>query len=101
MSLIDIDFSQFLRELLFALLYPLQVIFEHLRNVLDIIISAFSGLVNGFFAFFDAVHFLISGIITSWFPSVWIVPIFLMLSIVFLLRLYWFLKDVSILGNKV
>jgi hypothetical protein len=101
MSLIDIDFSQFLRELLYALLYPFQVIVEHLRNVLDIVIDAFYGLVTTFLAFFDAVYFLISGIITSWFPSMWLIPIFLMLSIVFVLRLYWFLKDVSILGNKV
>jgi hypothetical protein len=101
MALIDIDFSQFLRELLFALLYPFQVIVEHLRNILDIVIDAFYGLVITFQAFFDAVYFLVSGILTSLFPSTWSALILLMLSIVFLLRLYWFLKDVSILGNKV
>jgi hypothetical protein len=101
MALINIDFSQFLGDLLSALLYPLQVIIEHLRIILDTVVSAFYGLIVSFLAFFDAVYFLISGVITSWFPSMWLIPIFLMLSIVFLLRLYWFLKDVSILGNKV
>jgi hypothetical protein len=34
-------------------------------------------------------------------PYIWLTIILIGFSVVFILRIYWFLKDVSILGNKV
>ena len=49
MSLLDIDFSQFLKELIYAIIYPLVVIFYHLLKIVQIVIGAFVGLVNSIF----------------------------------------------------
>ncbi|WP_340819013.1 hypothetical protein [Methanolobus sp. WCC4] len=101
MSLLDIDFEQFLSELLYALLYPLKVIFSHLTNIIQIIIGSFVGLIDSLFTFFDSLYSLVSTFVSLWMPSPWILLILLMLTIVFLLRIYWFFKDVEILGNKI
>ncbi|SFM90783.1 hypothetical protein [Methanolobus profundi] len=101
MSLLDVDFEQFLSELLYALLYPLEVIFRHLTNIIQIIIGAFVGLISSLFTFFNSVYSMISTFVSLWMPSVWIILILIMLGIAFVLRIYWFLKDIEILGNKI
>ena len=85
MSLLDVDLGQFLKELLYAFLYPLDVIFGHLTSILNIVIGAIVGLVSSLFAFFSAVYSLVTTFLTAWLPSVWII----------------LLKDVEILGNKI
>lgn len=101
MSLLGIDFAQFLADLLGALLYPLEVIFGHIYVIFFIIVNSITGLINNFFRLFDAVSSFVNTFLSTWLPSPWIVLILLMLTIASLLRLYWFLKDVEIWGFKI
>ncbi|WP_406657397.1 hypothetical protein V7O62_02260 [Methanolobus sp. ZRKC2] len=100
-DLLNIDFEQFLRELLFALIYPFKVILESIWGIISLLIGSFVGLVGNFFALFNALYTLVVTFFTAWIPSPWLVPIVSMLIIALVLRLYWFLKDVSIHGYKV
>lgn len=100
-DLLSIDFEQFLRELLFALIYPFKVILESIWSLISLVIGSFVGLVGNFFALFNAVYNLVVTFFSAWIPSPWLVLIVLMLIVTFALRLYWFLKDVSIHGYKV
>lgn len=100
-DLLHIDFSQFLADILNALLYPLQVIFGHIYVIFSIIIDSFIGLYDSFASLFSSVYSLFTAAFQSWLPSPWMALIFLIFTVVFLLRVYSFLKDIEIWGFKI
>lgn len=93
--------SQAVETLIDCLFYPVERIFYWLSAITDIIINSITGIINSFWDMFTILYNFISGIITDMLPYTFTVIILLGLTIMFLLRLHKFLKEVSILGNKV
>lgn len=93
--------SQGIETLIDCLFYPVQRIFYWLSTITDIIINSIMGIINSFWDMFTILYNFISGIISDMLPYTFTVIILLGLTIMFLLRLHKFLKEVSIMGNKV
>lgn len=81
--------------------YPFIFFFTQINNIFKLIYSAFTGLFNTIWDTFNILYEFTTNLFTSIFPSLWTTLILLGLTIVFCLRLYYFIKDISILGNKI
>ena len=92
--------SQFLSEIINFAMYVLQSIIGLILDIINLIISPFIGLSRAIMALFDSVYTFVTAYL-SFLPSPWLVLMLLMLTIVVALRLYSFLKDISIHGYKV
>lgn len=92
--------SQFLKEILNFFLYFLQSVIGFIIDVIRLFIDPFVGLVDNILILFDSLYTFITGFL-SFLPSPWLALMLLMLVIVVGLRLYSFLKDISIHGYKV
>lgn len=92
--------EQFLSILLNSLLYPFERFFSMLLHWIMVIVNPFIvfiqaiyGIFYSLYSFFDAFY--------GMFPEPYGSIFLLILTIVVSLRIYHFLKDISILGNKV
>lgn len=81
--------------------YPFQVIFYWFSIILKLIWNTFVNLLTAWWDIFNVLYDFLSDMLTSLFPSMWSVIILLGITIVFTLRLYYFIKDISIVGNKI
>lgn len=93
--------SQGVYSIVSCLFYPVQVIFYWMDNIITLIWIAFIDLLTAWWGIFDIMYAHVSTSIVSFIPSMWSVIILLGLTIVFTLRLYYFIKDISILGFKI
>ena len=93
--------SQAVYTLVQCIFYPIELIFCWIGNILKLIINSFIGLFDSLWNIFDMLYIFSSNTLNSLFPNIWTTIILLGLTIVFLLRLYYFIKDISILGNKI
>lgn len=93
--------GQAVKTLVNCLLYPFQCIFTGLINIVLIIIDVFKSLIITMWDTFDIIYDFIYNLFTDLFPNIWITLVLLGLTIVFLLRIYHFIKDISIVGNKI
>lgn len=93
--------TQALYTLINCVLYPIQLIFSWIGNIISIITDAVISLISSITITFSILYNFISNIFTDMMPALWLIIILLGLSIVFLLRIYYFLKDVHILGNSI
>lgn len=93
--------SQALYTLVNCVLYPIQLIFSWIGNIINIVITAVTSLISSITATFGILYNFISNVFTDMMPALWLLIILLGLTIVFLLRIYHFLKDVHILGNSI
>lgn len=84
-----------------ALLYPLNSFFSMIWGWISLILNAVLGLYHSIILFFNSITSFITSISSIMFPGTWGTLILIGLSIVFLLRLYYFLKDVEIMGFKI
>lgn len=93
--------SQAVETLVHCFFYPFEVLFMWVGNISKLIFDCFVGLISTFWATFDIMYLFFSDILSSFLPYAWISIILVGFTIVFLLRIYFFLKDISILGNKI
>jgi phage-related protein len=93
--------SEALEALINALIHPVIYLITWLGNIVKLIFDAFTNLFNTIWNTFNILYDFTSNIFTQLFPNVWTTIILLGISILFLLRLYYFIKDISILGNKI
>lgn len=93
--------SQGVYTLVCCLLYPIQVLFYWIGNTLKLILNTFVSFFSTLWNTFDILYSFLSNTLMSLFPNIWTTIILLGITIVFLLRIYYFVKDISILGNKI
>lgn len=87
--------------LIYAVFYPVQCLLSMFLGWINIIYTAFVDLVTAFTALFNTVYSFISTISTMLFPGTWGTLILIGFMIVFSLRVYHYLKDISIAGFKI
>lgn len=93
--------SQAVETLANLIIHPVLYIGVWISNIIKLIFNAIIGLINTIWNTFDILYTYITNILIAMIPNAWTTIILLGLTIVFLLRIYYFLKDVSILGNKI
>lgn len=93
--------SQGAYAIVICLFYPLQVSFYWITSILGAMWNPFIDFFGAFAVINSTLFNHVTSSITSMLPSAWTLIIILGLTIVFTLRLYYFVKDISILGFKV
>ena len=93
--------SEALEALINAFIHPIIYLVTWLGNIVKLIFDAFVNLFSTIWNTFDILYNFTSNIFTGLFPNIWTTIILLGITIIFLLRLYYFIKDISILGNKI
>lgn len=92
---------ELLLELLYGVFYPVVCFFRIFINVVVYIWRTFYNLFESMYDLFDSVYSYISTYLGLIFPSAWTYLLCLGLLIVFVLRIYHFVKDISIAGFKI
>ena len=87
--------------ILMGLWYPFGLILSWIDYVVTYVYSAFVGLISALGVSSSLIYSFLSSSLTSLFPSSWVVVLLLGVSIVVVLRLYFFIKDISIAGFKI
>jgi hypothetical protein len=92
--------EQLINILLYAILYPLYLLFSMLVHWIMIIVDPFVLFIQALYGIF---YSLFSFFVTLYqmFPEPYGAIFSIILTVVVSLRVYSFLKDISILGNKV
>lgn len=98
---IAVYISQAVESLVNALTHPFIYSVIWMENIIKIIINSIIGMLNSIWNTFDILYIFLTNLLVSLLPNAWTTIILIGVSIVFLLRLYYFIKDVSILGNKI
>ena len=93
--------SEALEALINALIHPFIYLITWIGNIIKLIFDAFTNLFSTIWNTFNILYDFTSNIFSQLFPCVWTTIILLGITIIFLLRLYYFIKDISILGNKI
>lgn len=93
--------SEGIEALINAFIHPVIYLITWLGNIVKLIFNAFINLFSTIWNTFDILYNFVSNILTGLFPNIWTTIILLGITIVFLLRLYFFIKDISILGTKI
>ncbi len=94
------DLVGFIGTLFQAVLYPFNAVLHMVWGWIMLIVNAVLALYSAFTNFFTSIIVFIQTISSVMFPGEWGTLIVIGLSIVFALRIYSFLKDVSIGGFK-
>lgn len=84
--------SQAIYTLVYCILYPFQVFFYWMGNILKLIFETFITFFETLWNTFNITYNFISDTLISLFPNVWTTIILLGVSITFLLRLYYFIR---------
>jgi len=93
--------SQALEALINAIIHPFFYILNAVGVIIMLILNGILSLLSALWATFTIMYDFISTVFTGFMPNLWTTLILLAITIVFLLRLYYFVKDISILGNKI
>ena len=87
--------SQAIETLIDCLFYPLQKFFYWLSAIADVIINAINGVFNSLWDIFDILYNFIADILTNILPYSILIIVLTGLTIMFLLKIYYFLR-----GNR-
>lgn len=98
---ICIYISQAIEVLVDCLFYPLERIFYWLSAILNLIIECITGIINSLWNIFTIIYDFIGCIFSAILPYTLFLIIATGLTIVFLFRIYHFIKEIEILGNKI
>lgn len=93
--------SQAVQLLLSALFYPVQLVFYWVGHIVNSMYLSFVGLVSAFYSTFSMFYDFLVNHLFLFFPSAWTFIIMIGFTLVFLLRIYSFVKDISIAGFKI
>lgn len=92
--------SQAIETLLNCLLYPFQRVLYWMSAIVDIFINAVVGIVNSLWAIYDILYDFLFNVFSECLPYLLTLLVFTGLTIVFLFRIYHFVKGISIAGFK-
>ena len=92
--------SQGIETLIDCLFYPVQRVFYWFSAIVDIIINAVTGIITSLWSLYDILYNFLYSVFVGVFPYTLTILIFTGLTIVFLFRIYHFVKGISIAGFK-
>lgn len=81
--------------------YPVSCILQILVMIIDLILYPIISLINALITVINAVIFYNYIILINLFPSGWTILIIAAIFLVFILRIYSFIKGISIFGWKI
>ena len=93
--------SQALEVLLNCLLYPFEKIAYWFVNIFTLMFEAFIGIINSIWDIFDILYNFISDTLTAFLPYTLLIVVLMGLTIMFLFRIYRFVKDIEIFGFSI
>ena len=93
--------SQAIEILINCLFYPFERVLYWLGAIINLFIECFVGIISSLWNIYTILYDFLSSILVSIMPYTLTVIILTGITIVFLFRIYHFIKDVSILGNKI
>jgi len=93
-------FADLIEAIIYALFYPIQALFSMIWGWISILIDSVVSVYTSITTLFNTIYFFLSTVASILFPGTWGTLILIGFSIVVLLRIYYFLKDVSIAGFK-
>jgi len=102
-QLVQLPFAiaSLLQTLLLEFFYPLVVLWNVFISWLNFALGIFTGFFNGFLSAANLVISLQNTLLVGHFPSPWVALLGFMVLFRVCMRLYFFLRDIEILGNKV
>jgi phage-related protein len=92
--------ADLLAAIIHAILYPINALFEMVWGWITLIIDAIMSVYTAITGLFSTVTGFLTSVSSMLFPGTWGTMIMIGFSIVVLLRIYHFLKDVEIAGFK-
>lgn len=93
--------SQAIETLVDCIFYPFQRVLYWFGAIVDIIINAVIGIITSLWSLYTILYDYLYEIFSSIFPYMLTIIIFTGLTIVFLFRIYHFVKGISIAGFKI
>lgn len=93
--------SQALQVLLNCLLYPFEKIAFWFVNIFTMMFDAIIGIINNIWDIFDILYIFISDTLEAFLPYTLLIVVLMGLTIVFLFRVYRFVKDIEIFGFSI
>lgn len=93
-------FADLIEALINAILYPIQVIFSMFWHWISILVDSVVSVYTSILTLFNTTYSFLWNISTTLFPGTWGILILIGFTIVVLLRVYYFVKDIEILGFK-
>jgi phage-related protein len=84
--------SQAIYTLVNCILYPIQLLFYWISKIIKLIFDTFITFFETLWNTFNITYSFISDTLMSLFPNIWTTIILLGISIIFLLRLYYFIR---------
>ncbi|WP_406656623.1 hypothetical protein V7O62_12295 [Methanolobus sp. ZRKC2] len=98
---LDLLLQSFLNLILYAILSVIDFIFGGIHEIIMQIWTAFAELYQAFYGLIMSVVGLFTDFLGALLPSAWFALMLITMLVVFVLRVYHFLKDVSIAGFKI
>lgn len=92
--------SQAVETLIECVFYFITRVFYWLSAIINIIINAITGIITSLWNIYDILFNFCHDIITSMFPYTLSIIVLMGITIIFLFRIYHFVKGVSIFGFK-
>jgi hypothetical protein len=92
--------SQAVETLVFCIFYPVERLFFWFNNIITLIINCVLGIIDSLWNIYNILFDFIYTNIQLMLPYTFTVLIMIGITIMFLFRLYHFIKEVEILGNK-
>lgn len=93
--------SQALETLIDCIFYPIQKILYWLSTIVDIFINAVTGIITSLWNLYDILFIFLENIISNILPYTLTLIIMIGITIIFLFRIYHFVKGISIAGFKI
>lgn len=93
--------SQGVFGIVYSFLYPFQLISYWTTTIINLVWDTFIDLIVSMWGIFYVYETFSRTLLIAMIPNLWTSIILLGLIIAFVLRLYYFLKDISILGFSV
>jgi len=93
--------GSFLDAIFSMILFPIVKFFILIFVSVVTVYNAFVGFINAFYGLFTNIYGNIGSYISDVLPSPFVALLMLGISIAILQRIYFYVKDISILGNKI
>ena len=92
--------SQAIETLMNCLFYPFERILYWMSSIVDIFINAVVGIVDSLWSIYDILYNFLYSVFSNCLPYTLTLLVFTGLTIMFLFRIYHFVKGISIAGFK-
>ena len=88
-------------QILYGIFYPVVSIFKIFINVVNYIWGSLYDMVVSFYNLFTSLYTFINNLFSLIFPNTYVALILVGITIVFLFRVYHFVKDIELGGFKI